>query len=118
MKLEEFSGYRTRLVLQDIYCTTWLYNLIMLKMIEVNQKHEVPQERYTYEMKRNVNASIGIMKSYFVKSIIEMRNDKRKSALEQIDKLMVKHLIPVRKDRQFNRGNTKNKSKMSYRYSY
>jgi len=70
-------------------------------MIEVNQKHEIPQERYTYEMKHNVNVSIGIMKSYFVKSIIEMKNEKSKNALEQIDKLMVKHLIPVRKDRQF-----------------
>ena len=118
MKLEEFSGYRTRLILQDIYCATWLYNLIMLKIIEVNQKHEIPQERYTYEMKRNINASIGIMKSYFVKSIIEMKNEKRKDALEQIDKLMVKQLVPVRKDRQFARGNTKNKSRMSYRYSY
>jgi len=58
----------------------------MLKLIEVDQKHKIPQERYKYEMKRNLNAAIGVMKIYLVKTIMG--------------------------------ANTKNKSRMSYRYSY
>lgn len=118
MKIEEFSGYRTRLILQDIYCTVWLYNLTMLKLIEVSQKHTIPQERYKYEMKRNLNAAIGVMKSYFVRTIMEKNKEKKWELLNQIDQLMIKQLIPIRKDRKFKRGNTKNKSRMSYRYSY
>jgi Transposase DDE domain len=118
MKIEEFSGYRTRLILQDIYCTVWLYNLTMLKLIEVNQKYKIPQERYKYEMKRNLNAAIGVMKSYFVKTIMESDKNQKKELLKQIEQLMIKQLIPIRKDRKFKRGNTKNKSRMSYRYSY
>ena len=118
MKIEEFSGYRKRLIMQDIYCTVWLYNLTMLKLIEVNQKHTIPQERYKYEMKRNLNAGIGVMKSYFVKTVMETNKDQKRELLNQIEQLMVKQLIPIRKDRKFKRGNTKNKSRMSYRYSY
>lgn len=118
MKIEEFSGYRTRLILQDIYCTVWMYNLTMLKLIEVDQKHAIPQERYKYEMRRNSNAAIGVMKSYFVKAVMEKEQGKKREHLKLIEELMKKQLIPIRKDRRSRRGNAKNKSRMSYRYSY
>jgi Transposase DDE domain. len=118
MKIEEFSGYRTRLILQDIYCTVWLYNLTMLKLIEVDQKHKIPQERYKYEMKRNLNAAIGVMKTYLVKTIMGASKSQKKEYLNQMDQLIIKQLIPIRKDRKFRRANAKNKSRMSYRYSY
>jgi hypothetical protein len=43
-----------------------------------------------------------------------MIKKQRKHALEQIDKLIIKQFVAVRKGRQFTRGNTKNKSRMSY----
>lgn len=46
MKLEEFSGVRDRLILQDIYCSVWLYNLTMLQIMEVNEQNEQPKDRY------------------------------------------------------------------------
>lgn len=118
MKIEEFSGYRKRLILRDIYCTIWLYNLTMLKIIEVNLTHSIPQERYKHEMKRNVNAAIGILKSSFVRMILEKDKDKQQEQIKQVDHLIAQKLIPIRKDRNYRRGNTKNKSRMSYRYSY
>lgn len=41
MNLEEFSGIRERLILQDIYCTIWLYNLTMLHLIEVSETRDI-----------------------------------------------------------------------------
>ena len=73
----------------------------MLKLIEDNQKHTIPQERYKYEMKRNLNAAIGVMKSYFVKTVTDTNKDQKRELLNQIEQLMVKHLIPIRKDRKF-----------------
>lgn len=118
MKLEEFSGYKEWLVRQDIYSTIWLFNIIMLQIIEVNEKHEIPQDRYTYKMKTNINIAIGIIKSSFISSIINEDAQARYDNMTKTHELISKHLVPVRDGRQFKRGNTKNKSRMGYRYTY
>lgn len=118
MKLEEFSGIRERLILQDIYCCVWLYNLTMLHLIEVSETREIPQERYKYEMKRNISIAIGIVKTYFTQSVMSKTRKQRKEAFEQMSELLIKHLVPVRPNRAVKRKSTVNKSRRSYRYTY
>jgi len=118
MKLEEFSGYRDRLIRQDMYACIWLHNIIMFKIIETNEKQEIPQERYKHEMKRNVNIAIGVIKSYFVKAVISEDKEECSKCFDIVDELMIKYLVPKRPDRNYKRGNVKNKSRMSYRYTY
>ena len=44
--------------------------------------------------------------------------DKLNRNMTKTHELISKHLVPVRDGRQFKRGNTKNKSRMGYRYTY
>lgn len=44
MKLEEFSGFKPVLIYQDIYADVWLYNLISLELIYMNEKVEIEQK--------------------------------------------------------------------------
>lgn len=119
MKLEEFSGYRSTIIRQDIYSSVWLYNYIQLTVIEASEKHEIPEDRYKYKMKFNQNFAIGLVKKHFLSSII---SEDRKAGLECFDKVekeISTHLVPIRPERSYERKtNTKNKSRMSYRYSY
>ncbi|MFD1415530.1 IS4 family transposase [Oceanobacillus jeddahense] len=118
MKLEEFSGIRERLILQDIYCCIWLYNLTMIHLMEVNEAYEIPQDHYKYEMKRNINIAIGIIKTYFIQSVMSETREARKKSMDQMNTLILKHLVPIRPNRQAKRQNSVNKSRRSYRYTY
>ena len=69
-------------------------------------------------MKRNANITIGIIKTYFVKSIILPGTEESTNAFNHYTKLINKHLVPIRQNRYYKRGNVKNKSRMSYRYTY
>ena len=118
MKIEEFSGYRETLILQDIFTCIWLYNIIMIRIIEANEENEIPRYRYKYQMKRNVNIAIGIIKTHFIKSIILAGSEESTKAFNLYTELINKYLVPIRQNRHYKRGNVKNKSRMSYRYSY
>ena len=118
MKLEEFSGNRERLILQDIYCSVWLYNLTMLHLIEVSETRAIPQERYKYEMKQNLSIAIGIVKTYFIRSFMSETREQRRESFEQMSALLTNHLVPVRPNRAAKRKTPVNKSRRSYRYTY
>jgi hypothetical protein len=118
LKIEEFSGYRNRLIRQDIYSTIWLSNIVSLLIIECNLKHEIPYERYKYQMKRNTNQIIGIIKSHFIKSLVFYDSPDKYKELNLVNLLIKTKLVPIRKDRTYKRANVKNVSRRSYRYSY
>lgn len=118
MKLEEFSGVRERLIFQDIYCSVWLYNLTMLQIIEVNASKEIPQDRYKHKMKHNTSIVIGVVKTYFIKSLMSPTQKERKESMKQMNTLLLKHLVPIRPNRSTERKHSVNKSRVSYRYTY
>lgn len=118
MKLEKFSGVPERLILQDIYCCVWLYNLTMLNIIEMNEAGEIPQDRYKYEMKSNISIAIGVVKTYFIKSLMSPTQKARKESVKQMNTLLFKHLVPIRPNRTTERTHGVNKSRRSYRYTY
>lgn len=118
MKLEKFSDVPERLILQDIYCCVWLYNLTMLNLIEMNEAGEIPQDRYKYEMKSNISIAIGVVKTYFIKSLMSPTQKARKESVKQMNTLLFKHLVPIRPNRTTERTHGVNKSRRSYRYTY
>lgn len=118
MKLEEFSGYRKELILQDFYATAWALNLMTFKIIEVNEKHEIPEDRYKYKMQRNRNAAIGAIKDNILEAVFGETQQKKKAAVEAIEKTIIEEIEPIRPGRNFPRKKAVNKSRMSYRYSY
>lgn len=118
LKLEEFSGYRNTLVRQDVFASIWLSNIISLFIIETNLKHEIPSDRYKYEMKRNTNQIIGVIKSHFIRSLMFYESPDKFKELDIVNMLIKTKLIPIRNNRQAKRANVKNVSRRSYRYSY
>lgn len=90
----------------------------MLQIIEINEVGKIPQEQYKYEMRRNINISIGIVKTYFVQSIMCEDQEKREKCFQQMSGLITKHLVRVRPNRKANRQHSVNKSRRSYRYTY
>ena len=116
LKLEEFSGRRERLILQDIYACAWAFNMVQFIIIE--RKSSLVQDK-KYQMKHNRSVAIGAVKKNLVKALMHPSSKIRKESFENIVKEIDKYLTPIRPNRSYSRKHkTKNHSKMSYRSNY
>lgn len=107
MKLEEFSGFKEILIYQDIYADIWLYNLISLNMIEINEKATMEQkEEGEYVIKRNFNKAVGIMKKMFIKSLVMMDEEINNTAMQVIEENIMNNVVWIKKDRSYSRKRT------------
>jgi hypothetical protein len=119
MKLEEFSGYKPELILQDFYADMWVYNLVSLKIIRANERKPIEQSNGEYTISRNFNKAVGTMKHLFLKALTAPTEDERDRILKTIDTNIESNLIWVKTDnRVFERKTAINKSAMSYRKTY
>jgi len=119
LKLEDFSGLKSTIVMQDIYMSVFMFNLtqdIILHSINLNK---IPQEKYKYSMKVNTNYAIGRIKRDFM-IIITDKNEKRgNKLLKELFIMISKNLVPIRNDRSYPRDiKSVNNCRMSYKYSY
>lgn len=69
-------------------------------------------------MKQNFNIAIGIVKTYFIQSVMGETHEQRKKAVELMSELLIKQLVPFRPNRVVQRKHPVNKSKRPYRYTY
>lgn len=117
MKLEEFSGYLSNIIEQDIYSCVFMYNLI-ISTINENYLSKDP-ERYKHSMKVNQSYSIGIVKTLFVKILLASEEQLRDRYIQELKNGINKYCVPVRPNRSYARKrNIKNKCSMSYKNSY
>jgi hypothetical protein len=99
--IEQFSGYSHRSILQDFYCTLFLCNIQSLLTSEANETLKESNKKKKYEYKINTNLSIGFLKTKIVELFLE--ENQTKNTLQELEKLFVKNLIPIRPNRSFNR---------------
>lgn len=119
MNLESFSGFKPTLIYQDIYSDIWLYNLISLKIIEMNEKAPIEQkDESEYVLKRNFNKAIGIIKKKFIKALVMMDDNIRQEAMISIEENILGNIQWIKKDRSYKRQKTTTPSSMSYKKSY
>ena len=119
MKLEEFSGYKPELILQDFYADMWVYNLVSLKIIYANEHKPVEQGNGKYIIKRNFNKAVGTLKHLLLNALVSDTEEERNKALEIISMNIESNLTWIKdEDRQFERKTAVNKSKISYRKTY
>lgn len=118
MNIEEFSGYDTNLVLQDIYADTWLFNLVAFSILEANYKKPLEQKNGKYTIKHNFNKSIGIMKRLVLKILMCADPKDRTKYVEQLDTNIESNIVWVENNRENIRKNAVNKSKISYRKTH
>lgn len=119
MSLEEFSGYKPELILQDIYADMWMYNLVSLKIKEADEKRPIEQKNGNYTVSRNFNKSVGVMKTYLLKALTAEDDHERERLTKLIDDTISSSLNWVKNEkRTFERKKPVNKSAMSYKKSY
>ena len=118
MKMEEFSGYRPELILQDIYADAWIFNIVSLKIMQANIEEPIDQSNEIYTVKRNFNKALGIIKRLLVKALMSEDNESRKKYTDQIDENIRANITRIKRNRTFERKGTVNKSKISYRKTY
>lgn len=119
MKLEEFSGYKADLVLQDIYADVWCYNVVALNILEANYKRPIEQLNGKYTVKRNFNKSLGIVKRLLLKLLVYHDDiELRKKYQEQLADNIDSNLVWVENNRTVSRKTALNKSEISYRKTY
>ena len=119
MKLENFSGYKSTLIYQDIYADIWLYNIISLEILYANDQVAIEQKQEgEYILKRNFNKAIGIMKKLFIRALISMDEDTNDYALSVIKDNIAGNLVWIKKGRAYERKRTTTPSSMSYKSTY
>jgi len=119
MGMEEFSGYKPELILQDIYADAWIYNMASLAIMEANEKKPLEQKDGEYTVSRNFNRTIGVLKMYLLKSLMTEDQKEQERLTDLIDSTISSSLNWVKKgDRQFDRKAAVNKSAISYRKTY
>ena len=116
LKLEEFSGRRERLILQDIYACAWVFNMVQFIIME--RKCSLIQGK-KHQMKHNRSVAIGAVKRNLVKALMHPSSRIRKESFANIIKEIDRYLTPIRPNRSFSREHkAKNHSRMSYRSNY
>ena len=101
--IEEFTGYSQTTILQDFYCTLFLSNIQSLLVSEANEElKNQGKNNKMYEYKVNTNLSIGFMKTRLVELFLKDSNTE--NVLNELEKLFLKNLIPIRPNRSFPRN--------------
>jgi hypothetical protein len=117
MKMTNISSSKEELIKQDIYSQMLVAN--MLQAIANEVEEEIDQEKYKHKMKVNMNMAIGYVKRYMLLILIEESNEKRAKLFDELDKKILRHIIPVREGRTFDRNKTtKNKHHRNKRKSF
>lgn len=106
LEVENFSGRTEIAIRQDFYITMMLSNVIAVARREaqpiVDRAREGKGNKYRYKV--NVNHSIGTFKDRFLLVLLEPNDEMRAMKMEEIIRLLCKHMIPERKGRSISRN--------------
>lgn len=108
MDLENFSSKKERLIRQDVYVSVYVYNAVQAAVLDTNNQIHQKQK---YEMAVNTNNAIGVIKTYYVRAILEPDLEKKKKLIEKIQALVLKRLVPIRPGRKNPRSPHPNRPK-------
>ena len=111
-QLESFSGLRVNTVLQDFYATAFMSNLHTLLIKEAQQTIDKQSHIKKYPMRVNKNKSFGKLKKQLVPLFF---NTSPIAILQYLHDHFIKHELPVRKGRSFERIRKNPQSNSKYR---
>lgn len=100
-----FSGYSKQVIFQDFYSSILVSNIQTLLVGEINEELKTVGRQTKYQYKVNANVSYGILKNRILELFF---SDKPMEQItDQIKRLLKKHTIPIRPNRQYARNNGK-----------
>lgn len=113
LQLENFTGTKPILILQDIYSTIYVSNLSedIIRDAEAEITEKVKKRKY--KMIMNQTVSIGILKNDLIYIFLETDEDKKKQLFQQLYDEISQNLIPVRPNRHYHRT----KGQLAEKYS-
>ena len=103
LQLENFTGTKERLLLQDIYSTIYVSNLAEDIIHDVELELDEKDHLSKHKMMVNQTISIGILKNDFIYIVLEKDSSNKEQLFQQLYDDISKNLVPVRPGRHYHR---------------
>ena len=113
LQLENFTGTKPILLLQDIYSTIYLSNLVEDIILDAERELDQKETNRKHKMMINQIVSIGILKNDLIYILLETDGQKKNMLFQQIYEDISKNLVPIRPDRHY----TRTKGQLAGKYS-
>ena len=120
LQMENFTGTKPVLLLQDIYSTIYISNLAEDIIRDAETELDEKEKHRKHKMMVNRTLSIGILKNDLIYILLETDAQKQDRLFQQIYEDISKNLVPIRPDRHYHRtkgqlaGNYSNTHKRAY----
>ena len=101
MEVTNISSSNDTIIKQEIYSQMFVYN--MVASIENDLNTRIEQTKYKHPMKVNFNMAVGFVKRFLIKILVEEDDSRRKKLTDELFDNILKNLIPIRKNRHFER---------------
>ena len=120
LQLENFTGTKIPLILQDIFSTIYVSNLAQDIILEAETELDEKDNSYKHKMVINQTVSIGILKNDFIFIIMESDYEKKNILFQNLYDEISGNLVPVRPGRQYSRtkGNLAAKYSNSHKRAF
>lgn len=103
LQLENFTGTIERILLQDIYSTIYVSNLVEDIIHDVEAELDKKEQHTKHKMAVNRTVSIGILKNDLIYIILEENKEEKERLFQQLYDDISQNLVPVRPDRHYHR---------------
>ena len=103
LQIENFTGTRPVLLLQDIYSTIYVSNLAEDIIRDAKAELDEKEKHRKHKMMVNRTLSIGILKNDLIYILLETDAQKQDRLFHQIYEDISKNLVPIRPDRHYHR---------------
>ena len=113
LQLENFTGVKPVIILQDIYSTIYVSNIAQDIIQDAEKELDKKELQHKHKMKINQTLSIGMLKNDLIYIILEANPEKKKALFENLFDEISQHLVPVRPERHYKRT----KGQLAGRYS-
>lgn len=103
LQIENFTGTKPILLLQDIFSTIYISNLAEDIIHDVEAELDEKEKHRKHKMMINRTVSIGILKNDLIYILLEPDAQKQDKLFQQIYEDISKNLVPIRPDRHYHR---------------
>lgn len=115
LEIENFSGEKSLIIEQDYYASVFISNIAGLIRLnaEEERKSNTSNKQLKYDYKINNNILIGKLRDKLIWLLLEKNDTRRESMYNDFLQEVQRNVIPIRKNRQFNRNKSLRSNKFS-----
>ncbi|MEW4925792.1 IS4 family transposase [Algibacter sp. 2305UL17-15] len=110
LKVEHFSGYSNRSILQDFYAALFISNIQTLIVNEINDEKQNNSKKRKYQYKVNTNLSYGFLKNRVLELFFTEKSMEK--VIYELKVLYKENQVPIRPNRSFERNTGKYRTRI------